>query len=278
MLQEQVTRTVEEGTATPPSGATAASLEPAVVRSGDEGATASIGGEAEAHEIEAVSDDVEIESSDASTEASESDDDIDENPEDQPQEGESDEAQNEDEAPSDQPASQSQPSSKESSLHAKSKSDDDKDERCELEKQPYKFEQCTVQIAIQLLPDDGREGGRPVIVGVRSHLDAPIVRAITLNNLGALPPIVVELLDELRCELPKRDLHAREAFEQKRLQKMKRKAQLAASTAHATERANKAAKRKSLSDAPTATTPGTDIRPRPDVKVPTSTQRQIGLF
>ncbi len=277
MIEEQVISTVEEGNSTPIE-ATAASLGSEVDRSGDEGAAPSIGAEGEDQPIEAVSDDVEIESSEPSTDESESDEDVEENLEDQSQESESDEAQNKDEAPSDEQEIQSQPAQKESLPNAKSKSDDDEDQRCELEKQPYKFEQCTVQIAIQLLPDDGREGGRAVIVGVRSHLDAPIVRATSLNKLGALPPIVVDLLDELRGEMPKRDLHAREAFEQKRLQKTKRMAQLAASTARTTDRANKAAKRKSLSDAPTATAPVTDNRPRPDVKVPTSTQRQIGLF
>ncbi len=277
MIEEQVTSTVQEGNSTP-SEATAASLGSEVDRSGDEGAAPSIGGEGEDQPIEAVSDDVEIESSEPSTEESESDEDVDESLEDQSQESESDEAQNKDEAPIDEQKNHSQSSSKESSPDSKSKSDDDEDERCELEKQPYKFEQCTVQIAVQLLPDNGREGGRRVIVGVRSHLDAPIVRATSLNELGSLPPVVIELLDELKGEMPKRDLHAREAFEQKRLSKIKRKAQLAASPARATDRANKAAKRKSLSDAPVATTPVVDNRPRPDVKVPTSTQRQIGLF
>ena len=41
--------------------------------------------------------------------------------------------------------------------------------------EPYDFERCTIQIGLQLLPDDGDPAGRPVVVGVRNHADAPIV-------------------------------------------------------------------------------------------------------
>ena len=79
------------------------------------------------------------------------------------------------------------------------------DDRCEIAKQPYDFDHCTIQIAIQLLPDDGDSNGRMVVVGTRSHLDAPILRFIRLNELGVLPPIVNTLLDQLKSELPSRE-------------------------------------------------------------------------
>ncbi len=294
MIEEQVTSTVEESNAVALSESTVASPEPEVFRSDAEGSMPPINCAGEDRDIESVSNDIESENADDSTEESESDEmlnkaaetlaeasepdeDLNEGEEKITEESRSAEAANEDsEEPSETQANPSQPSTNESSPDAKSEVEED--ERCELEKQPYKFDQCTVQIAIQLLPDDGREGGRQVIVGVRSHLDAPILRATSLHELGELPPVVIGLLDELKGELPKRDLDAREAFEQKRLEKMKRKARLASTQARSELRSKKSSSPKSLSDAPAATAAVTDNRPRPDVNVPTSTQRQIGLF
>lgn len=96
---------------------------------------------------------------------------------------------------------------------ATDQSEEETDDRSEIEKQPYDFDRCTIQIAIQLLPDDGDANGRMVVVGVRSHLDAPILRLVRWNELGALPPFVTTLLDELKADLPKREQAAREAFE-----------------------------------------------------------------
>jgi hypothetical protein len=274
MIEEQVNSNFEYGSEAPPSEATIVSVEPELVWSGDENATLSInrGGD----KIEAESDDVEA-SSDESTDASESDEDIDEGSDDRSQEDESGEEPHEDAEPaSNKRINPTLPRKKPRQMQCRNRMSS-KTSGAELEKQPYKFEQCTVQIAIQLLPDDGRRrtsGHRRRSLA----LDAPIVRAISLNDLGSLPPVITGLLDELKSELPKRDLHAREAFEQKRLEKMKRKSRLAGSTTHTTEHANKATKRQSLSDAPAATASEKDNRPRPDVKVPMSTQRQIGLF
>ncbi len=119
------------------------------------------------------------------------------------------------------------------------KNEEDEDERSEIERQPYDFEQCTVQIAIQLLPDDGNPQGRMIVVGVRSHLDAPILRVVRLNELGGLPPIVNTLLDELISELPAREQAARAAFEKKREEKAKYKAELEASRARASQRSKR---------------------------------------
>jgi len=148
------------------------------------------------------------------------------------------------------------------------------DERSDLEKQPYDFDHCTVQIAIQLLPDDGDPNGRKAVVGVRSHLDVPILRLVRLNEIGALPPLVATLLDELKAELPAREQAAREAFEKKKEEKAKRKS---AVTASKTSRGKKT--KATLSTAPAssnATTP--DPRPRPEVQATTASQQQMGLF
>ncbi len=150
----------------------------------------------------------------------------------------------------------------------------DTDERSAIEKQPYDFDQCTVQIAIQLLPDDGDANGRMVVVGVRSHLDAPILRVTRSNELGVLPPLVTALLDELKAELPKREQAARDAFAKKQAEQAQRKPVV---TASKTSRGKKG--KATLATAPTvsnATTP--DNRLRPEVQVTTAPQQQRGLF
>ncbi|MBI4789316.1 MAG: hypothetical protein HY782_19975 [Chloroflexi bacterium] len=82
--------------------------------------------------------------------------------------------------------------------------------RSALEKQPYDFALCTIQLAIQLLPHAGDAGDRPVIVGVRTHLDAPIVRMLRYDELGPLPPAIAALVEQLKAELPAREQAARE--------------------------------------------------------------------
>jgi|GEM_PF-1485768 len=156
----------------------------------------------------------------------------------------------------------------------------DSDERSGIEKQPYDFDHCTVQIAIQLLPDDqghlggGDVNGRRVIVGVRSHLDAPILRVVDSNELGSLPPVVNELLDALKAELPTREQAAREAFEKKKEEKAKRKATV---TASKTSRGKKS-KATRLSTAPGSDAIVADNRPRPEITITTSPKQQMGLF
>ena len=152
-------------------------------------------------------------------------------------------------------------------------SEADKDERSELAKQPYDFDHCTVQIAIQLLPDDGDVNGRMVVVGVRSHLDTPILRFVRVNELGTLPPIVNALLDELKAELPAREQTAREAYEKKKEEKAKRQATV---TASKTARGKKT--KATLSTAPASPNATTDNRPRPEVQPTTAPQQQMGLF
>ena len=152
-------------------------------------------------------------------------------------------------------------------------SEEETDDRSEIEKQPYDFEHCTVQIAIQLLPDDGDANGRMVVVGVRSHLDAPILRVTRLNELGALPPLVTVLLAELKADLPNREQAARQAIEKKKEERAKRRSVV---TAPRTPRGKKNAKATTLPTAPSANAP-TDNRPRPEVTV-SNPQQQMGLF
>ena len=166
---------------------------------------------------------------------------------------------------------------------------DDADDRCDIEKQPYNFDRCTVQIAIQLLPDDGDAHGRCVILGVRSHLDAPILRCIRWNELGTLPPLVSTLLDELRSELPAREQAARTALEnakqekeQRRAEAAKTQAQRRAERGRSKTTAQKSAKATNTAPAAsgngsTCSAPTTPRAPLPAATTMEQT-KQMGLF
>jgi len=156
---------------------------------------------------------------------------------------------------------------------ASSTPDANTDDCCAIEKQPYDFDHCTVQIAIQLLPNDGDANDRMVVVGVRSHLDAPILRVTRLNELGALPPLVSALLDELKAELPKREQAAREAVEKKRTEQAQRKIVMAPKSTRGKQGKATLATAPAPSDATAA-----DNRPRPESQVTTAPQQQRGLF
>lgn len=70
------------------------------------------------------------------------------------------------------------------------------------EDEPYVFNDCTVTINIQLLPDDGDAEGREVIIAVSSHIEGPLVELTRLRLLGALPPPVAELVKLHEGRLP----------------------------------------------------------------------------
>jgi hypothetical protein len=194
-------------------------------------------------------------------------------------EEEADSCEDSDEEPSSESASNSNASATAQSASTNAaKNKEDEDERSAIEKQPYEFEHCTVQIAIQLLPDDGDLNGRMVVIGVRSHLDTPILRLVRLNELGALPSVVNELVEALKAELPTREQAARNVFEKKKEEKAKRKAELEASRARASQRGKKTAKANTLTTAPSANATPIDNRPRPEVNVPKTPQQQMGLL
>ena len=70
------------------------------------------------------------------------------------------------------------------------------------EDEPYVFKDCTVNINIQLLPDDGDADGREVIIAVSSHIEGPLVELTRLRLLGELPPPVAELVKLHEGRLP----------------------------------------------------------------------------
>ncbi len=108
----------------------------------------------------------------------------------------------------------------------------DEDRRADVEKQPYEFDQCTVQIAVQFLPEDGDAKGRPVLLGVRTHLDAPIVRVLRLSELGELPPAICTLVEQLKSELPTREQATKERIEKEKLESLQRRLKTARPPRH----------------------------------------------
>ncbi len=70
--------------------------------------------------------------------------------------------------------------------------------------EPYDFNQCTIQVSLQILPR-GEGTDRQVVIGVRNHQDAPIVRTASLSTL-TLPAILSDMLTQLESEMPTRKL------------------------------------------------------------------------
>ena len=72
--------------------------------------------------------------------------------------------------------------------------------------EPYIFDQCKVQLVITLLPDTETPGGRPVMLAASSHGDFPIVVMLTQEELGAFPPAIAQLLEDLKADFPNRQI------------------------------------------------------------------------
>jgi hypothetical protein len=76
----------------------------------------------------------------------------------------------------------------------------------QAESEPYIFEQCKVQVVITLLPITGQPGNRPVLLAASSHGDFPVVAMLTQEELGSLPPVIAQLLDDLKADFPNRQI------------------------------------------------------------------------
>jgi hypothetical protein len=221
-----------------------------------------------------VSEQIAVETQVAKSETEESEDEFSEAAEEEEEETEDASAEETTDAETSPPNTSTDSTSSNATQSTSPTSQVEKDERSEIEKQPYDFDHCTVQIAIQLMPNDGDANGRMVVVGVRSHLDTPLLRLVRLNQFGTLPPVVIDLLNALIAELPAREQAAREAFEKKKAEKAKR--QSTVTTASKTTRGKKA--KPTLTPAPASSSATTDNRPRPEVKVSGTPQQQMGLF
>ena len=143
--------------------------------------------------------------------------------------------------------------------------------------EPYEFERCTLTVVLQFWPQDDNLHGRMVVVSARNHQDKPLLRLAREHELGALPPVVCALLEQLRAELPERQqAHAeREAIEAN-----KRTAPTAAPTRQSAK-STKAKKGVSAAN-PTTQTPSLAQPPAPPRPLapapPVVSTDQLGLF
>jgi hypothetical protein len=105
--------------------------------------------------------------------------------------------------------------------------EEEDDELSPVEREPYEFDQCTLSISLQLLPTDGDPGGRRVLIGVRNHLDQPIIKAMRESELGPLPSAIAALLEQLRADLPSRQAAFEQAQAKRQAEAQARQARLA---------------------------------------------------
>jgi hypothetical protein len=88
------------------------------------------------------------------------------------------------------------------------------------EAEPYDWERCTISLSVTLLPRDGDPRGRATLIGARTHDDTPIIACVRSPDIPALSGPLVELLDQLKGQLPARRAAAeerkRQAEEQRR--------------------------------------------------------------
>ena len=132
--------------------------------------------------------------------------------------------------------------------------------------EPYVAGQCTVILALAIRPDDGHPDGRLVVLGARSHDEAPVLATARLNALH-LPEPLARLLAEYEAQLPRRgtakaEARAKEEAEKKATEERRQASRKGAATAKA----------KHSAAAKTETKPAVE---KPAVK-PASTQ--VSLF
>ncbi len=103
--------------------------------------------------------------------------------------------------------------------------------------EPYASGQCTVILALAIRPDDGHPDGRLVVLGVRSHDEAPILATARLNTLQ-LPEPLTRLLADYEAQLPRRgslkaEARAKEEAEKKAAEERRQASRKGAATAKA---------------------------------------------
>lgn len=133
------------------------------------------------------------------------------------------------------------------------------------EDEPYVAGRCTVTIALTLQPDDGHRDGRQVLIGVRSHDEAPLIGTARLSELQ-LPGEIITLLERYELELPARGQVRAKKLAQ---EEARRQADEAKRKARATPK-NKPARPEGTTPAspspppaPVAEEPSPEIKPQP---------------
>jgi predicted RNA methylase len=74
----------------------------------------------------------------------------------------------------------------------------------EAGEEPYDPKLCTINIAIQLQPDDGHENGRSVLIGIRSHGDTPVLQFCRLDEIE-LPAQILQMINNHAEQFPERE-------------------------------------------------------------------------
>lgn len=74
----------------------------------------------------------------------------------------------------------------------------------------YVAGKCTVTLALTIFPDDGHPDGRRVIIGVKSHNEAPLFCDERLHPLS-LPASIANLMAQYGASLPARGVKVAEA-------------------------------------------------------------------
>jgi hypothetical protein len=103
--------------------------------------------------------------------------------------------------------------------------------------EPYVPGQRTIILALAIRPDDGHPDGRLVVLGARSHDEAPILATARLNTLQ-LPEPLAQFLAEYEGQLPRRgaakaETQARKDAEKKAAEERRQASRKGAATAKA---------------------------------------------
>ena len=135
-----------------------------------------------------------------------------------------------------------------------------------IEYDPYDFDKCVISVQLVYLPrEEGKE--RQVMVGVRSHLDAPLIEVYNEPDLVNLNEIIRRLLERIKNEIPRRGLVKKEAeAARKKQDEDAAKRRDAAIKGRDTVKANIAAK---------TGTPVTAASPTPKGKTPDASQMSM---
>ncbi len=152
----------------------------------------------------------------------------------------------------------------------------DEDDLAPVEREPYEFDQCTITVGLQFLPADGNPAGRQVLIGVRNHLDQPMIKAVRASELGPLSPVIVELLEQLKADLPARRQAFEKAKAEKQAEEEKRRARIASSKTSAPKSKAKRGK-TNWNAAPSSAQPSasqTPAAPPPPASLPTQKPAQ----
>ena len=133
--------------------------------------------------------------------------------------------------------------------------------------EPFVAGQCAVTLALTIQPDDGHAEGRLVVIGAKSHNEAPIFASARLNAL-ALPPVLADLLEQYEASLPERGAKADAAkakAEAKKKAEAEKKAQ--AEAERKAKSAEKAAKTKAANAKKAAPKPEKVEKPKTPAQI-----------